>query len=56
MYKAVLNEAGTVQDLRSWINRRVLIELWPALWLPQRLRVLWESRFPELAARRLAVA
>jgi hypothetical protein len=56
MYKAVLNEAGTAQDLRDWLNRRVLIELWPTLWLPPRLRGLWESRFPELAARRAAVA
>jgi len=56
MYKAVLNEASTVQDLRDWIDERVLIELWPTLWLPARLRELWESRFPELAARRRAVA
>jgi hypothetical protein len=56
MYKAVLNEASTVQDLRDWLDGRVLIELWPTLWLPARLRGLWESRFPELAARRPAVA
>ncbi len=56
MYKTVLNEANSVRDLRDWLNKRVLIELWPTLWLPQRLRGLWESRFPELAARRLAVA
>jgi hypothetical protein len=52
MYKTVLNEAGTVKDLRNWLDQRVLIELWPTLWLPPRLRALWESRFPELAARR----
>jgi hypothetical protein len=56
MYKAVLNEASTVQDLRDWIDEQVLIELWPTLWLPARLRGLWESRFPELAARRRPVA
>jgi hypothetical protein len=56
MYKTVLNEASTLQDLRDWLDRRVLVELWPTLWLPARLRGLWESRFPELAARRLAVA
>jgi len=56
MYKAVLNEASTVRDLRDWIDERVLIEIWPTLWLPARLRGLWESRFPELATRRLAVA
>jgi hypothetical protein len=52
MYRAVLNEASTVEDLRNWLDERVLIELWPTLWLPPRLRELWESRFPELAARR----
>lgn len=56
MYKAVLNEASTIEDLRDWLDERVLIELWPTLWLPTRLRGLWESRFPELAVRRQAVA
>jgi hypothetical protein len=56
MYKAVLNEASNVQDLRDWLDRRVLTELWPTLWLPPRLRGLWESKFPELAARRPAAA
>jgi hypothetical protein len=55
MYKAVLNEASTVQDLHDWLDKRVLIELWPTLWLPPRLRGLWESKFPELAVRRPAV-
>ena len=56
MYKAVLNEASTPQDLRDWLAERFLIELWPTLWLPARLRGLWEDRFPELAVRRQAVA
>jgi hypothetical protein len=56
MYKAVLNEAGTIQDLRDWLDKRVLIDLWPTLWLPKRLRQLWESRFPELAGPRAALA
>jgi hypothetical protein len=56
MYKAVLNEARGVEDLRDWLDRRVLVEVWPTLWLPPRLRALWEARFPELAARRPEVA
>jgi hypothetical protein len=56
MYKTVLNEASTARDLSTWLDQNVLIEIWPALWLPPRLRGLWESRFPELAARRQAVA
>jgi hypothetical protein len=56
MYKAVLNEASTVEDLRDWLHEHVLIELWPTLWLPARLRGLWESKFPELAIRRQEAA
>jgi hypothetical protein len=56
LYKTVLNEASSAQDLTEWLDGRVLIELWPTLWLPPRLRALWESRFPELAARRTAAA
>lgn len=56
MYKAVLSEASTVEDLRTWLDRELLLQLWPTLWLPVRLRQLWEDRFPELAAARGAVA
>lgn len=56
MYRTVLNEASTAQDLRTWLNARILTELWPTLWLPSRLRGLWEGRFPQLAAGRPAVA
>jgi hypothetical protein len=45
-----------VQDLRDWIDQRKLVELWPRIWLPVRLRELWESRFPELGARRATAA
>ena len=33
------------------LNRDRLIELWPVLSLDQRVRDLWETRFPELRAR-----
>lgn len=56
MYKTVLNEAAKVQDLRDWIDQRKLVELWPRIWLPVQLRDRWESRFPELGARRAAMA
>ena len=56
MYRVVLNEATSVEDLRTWLDRQALIEVWPLLWLPPRLRELWEARFPELAARRPVVA
>ena len=56
MYKVVLNEAASVEDLRTWLDRAALVEAWPTLWLPPRLREQWETRFPELAGRQPAVA
>jgi hypothetical protein len=50
MYRTVLNAAGSTDDLRTWIDGRLLVQLWSALWLPAQLRTLWESRFPELTA------
>jgi hypothetical protein len=52
LYRTVLNEAGCVEDLRTWLNARLLTQLWPTLWLPPALRRAWESRFPELRALR----
>ena len=46
-YQAVLAE-GKVEDLVHVLNRSRLITAWPQLMLPQRLRRLWEARFPEL--------
>jgi hypothetical protein len=51
MYRTVLNEAASTEDLRHWIDGRVLARLWPTLWLPPKVRRLWETRFPDLAAR-----
>jgi hypothetical protein len=56
MYKAVLTEAGSVDDLRTWLNGELLLRLWPTLWLPPQLRRRWEERFPELAATRTNAA
>jgi hypothetical protein len=48
-YRAVLAE-GLVADQVEILNRERLIAVWPELMLPQRVRELWESRFPELRA------
>lgn len=56
MYRTVLNEASSTDDLRTWVDGRLLVQLWPTLWLPPQLRRLWENRFPELASLRAAVA
>jgi hypothetical protein len=50
MYKTVLAEASTTDDLNTWLNKARLLELWPDLWLPPKIRKLWTERFPELAA------
>jgi hypothetical protein len=56
MYKAVLTEASTVEDLDTWLDGDLLTRLWPTLWLPSQLRRRWEERFPELAATRTDAA
>ena len=48
-YQATLRE-GRVVDQVEVLNRDRLIEIWPELMLPIRVRDLWENRFPELAA------
>jgi hypothetical protein len=56
MYKVVLTEASTVDDLNTWLNADLLLRLWPTLWLPLQLRQRWEEAFPELAATRVSAA
>lgn len=56
LYRTVLNEAGCVKDLQTWLNARLLVRLWPTLWLPPALRRAWESRFSELRALRVRTA
>jgi hypothetical protein len=48
-YQAVLRE-GVVADLSALLSREVLVRSWNDLALPDRVRGLWESRFPELTA------
>ncbi|WP_085066372.1 hypothetical protein [Catenuloplanes japonicus] len=47
-YRTVLIEATKPSDLDDYLDRAVLVELWPSLWLPPELRTAWEQRFPEL--------
>lgn len=49
MYEVVLREAMDVQDLRRYLNGSTLHEVWRQLFLPRRVRDLWETRFPDLA-------
>ena len=49
MYRAVLIEAASPQDLYAYLEDGVLRRLWALLWLPAQLRRAWEQRFPVLA-------
>lgn len=45
LYERVIREALHVDDLRNFLSQRLLIELWPQLFLPLPVRQLWEARF-----------
>lgn len=49
MYERVLREAVSVEDLRRYLNGTALRRVWHGMFLPRRVRDLWESRFPNLA-------
>jgi hypothetical protein len=49
LYRAVLIEAATPQDLYAYLDEKVLRRLWALLWLPAQLRRAWEQKFPALA-------
>ncbi len=48
VYERVLREAGDAEEVGRYVNGAILIDVWPRLWLPQRVRRAWEQRFPEL--------
>ncbi|MES9538007.1 MULTISPECIES: hypothetical protein [unclassified Actinomadura] len=48
MYERVLREAISQRDLALYLNAEVLRRLWGRLFLPVRVRLLWESAFPAL--------
>lgn len=56
LYRAVLREAQQVDDLRTWLSADHLVWLWPRLYLPPKVRRIWEERFPVLASTRTAAA
>jgi hypothetical protein len=48
MYEVVLRESMRVEDLRTYVNGILLRKAWPHLYLPRKVRTLWESRFTTL--------
>jgi signal transduction histidine kinase len=48
MYETVLAEATTVAHLTDWLDGATLVDVWPELYLPPRVRDEWERRHPAL--------
>jgi hypothetical protein len=57
LYHTVLHE-GLHDDLPRYLNRDLLLELWPVLrtLVGRTVRTVWEDAFPELASRTRAAA
>ena len=49
-YQALLSE-GTDEEQARLLNKERLLESWPQLRMDNRVRSLWENRFPVLKAR-----
>jgi hypothetical protein len=49
MYERVIRESMRVEDLRAYLHGPTLLRVWRQLWLPHKVRALWESRFQSLA-------
>ena len=50
MYENVLREAIRRNELRQWINGRILVRIWRKLNLPRPVRQAWEARHARLRA------
>jgi hypothetical protein len=48
LYERVLREAAGPEEVCAWVDGPSLRVLWPAMWLPRRVRDAWEDRFPQL--------
>ena len=50
MYERVIVEAPTVEVLDALIDQEKLLSIWARLYLPEHVRQLWQSRFPQLVS------
>jgi hypothetical protein len=48
LYETVLSEATSETDITRYVNKSRLIGLWSELRLPRRVRIAWETNYPEL--------
>jgi hypothetical protein len=57
LYRTVLHE-GLRDDLPQYLNRDLLLQLWPVLrtLVGRTVRAVWEDAFPQLASRTRAAA
>lgn len=50
-YQAVISE-GTAQDQCTYLNKDILINIWPHLQLPTKATRQWEEAFEELKGKK----
>jgi hypothetical protein len=50
LYQTVLREASRPDELSEYLDGGLLIQLWPALYLPKGVRHAWEDQHPQLRA------
>lgn len=57
LYRTILHE-GLREDLPRYLNRDLLLELWPVLrtLVGRTVRTVWEDAFPQLSSRTRAAA
>ena len=48
LYRTVLREALSDEDLRGFLDGQTLVGLWSTIVIPQQLRSAWEQQHPEL--------
>jgi hypothetical protein len=49
LYTRTIREASSTDQLAQFLNRDLLIELWPKMRLPRRCVEMWHAKFPVLA-------
>lgn len=54
VYQAVIAE-GTVEEQKRFLNKDLLVAVWPHLSVPATAARLWQNRFPELRGNLRAI-
>ena len=56
LYRTVLREAISPDELAEFLDADTLVALWPDLYLPRGVRRAWEERHPRLREASAAAA